>query len=58
MFGVIEGSALVKKTPGASFKSHLAQWAGLKGKSIGWLLRRAGLLGFSVWLVYHFVKQG
>lgn len=54
MFGVIEGAALIKKTPGSTFTAHVAIWASLKDKSSGWIFRRAGLVGFFVWLVYHF----
>ena len=57
MFGVVEGAALLKKTPNATLTAHITQWASLKDKSWGWLGRRAGLLGFLGWLIYHFVSR-
>lgn len=57
MFGAIEGTALIKKTPGSTLTSHVVNWASLKDKSGGWLARRGTLAGFAGWLLYHFISR-
>lgn len=57
MFGAIEGTALIKKTPGSTLTSHVVSWASLKDKSGGWLARRGTLAGFAGWLLYHFISR-
>lgn len=58
MFGVIEGAAIIKKSPGTqTLTEHVTKWASLKDKSGGWLARRGALAGFAGWLIYHFVSR-
>lgn len=56
-FGVIEGAAIISKTPNSTLTSHVVEWASLRNKSKGWIARRGSLIAFFVWLVYHFAVR-
>jgi len=62
-FGVIEGIALVRKTPGATLSEHVWRWfATQSGQNrpstpLIWA-RRMTLVAFLAWLSVHFVSGG
>lgn len=56
-FFVVEGAAIITKTPGATLTAHIVKWAALRDKPKGWLVRRGALAVFFGWLVVHFVSR-
>jgi hypothetical protein len=57
LFVTIEGTALLSKIPGASLTAHIIEWAALRNKTTGWLLRRGALVTFFGWLIWHFASR-
>lgn len=55
MFFVVEGPAVLNKTPGDTLTEHVRKWFAVKDKPPGWRLRRIALLSFLAWLCVHFL---
>ncbi len=55
MFMVIEGWALIDRTPGQTLSEHIWKWFRIRDKPRQWTIRRAVLAGFLVWLLVHMV---
>jgi hypothetical protein len=47
-----EITSLFDKEPGDTFLEHIKKWISVTGKSHGWNIRRAGLVGSIVYVVY------
>ncbi len=56
LFAAIEGAALLDPRPNDTLSEHLRGWFSTRGKSRGWIVRRAALGGLLVWLVVHLFK--